>query len=666
MYTKLSSGNMILPIISWLFLFIMFFVLEAAAQDTKIIEEKNDNKFPSVMSYEGYITNSDGTPFEDGNYDFTFAIYTEAAGGSPIWIEEHKSVTVNSGFIQLYLGRGTVPNPLNLPFDKQYYVGISVGETSEMTPRLELTSTGYSFRSKMADDVNDGSITTEKLAPHSVTDDKIKSVSWDKITDVPTGKVAELHNGEEDPYDPLNDQTHYIHSEGSIEMVFDRDNNSEDRTFSIRRDGLSRNGEGVEIIRVQENGSAIVKVVDTTNSTSKFTGALVVDGGVGIAKNLSVEDISVSTLNADTANIGLLNADIGNFEQLHVIGPGNYGPKDHKHVALFENNGNSDGDGIAIKVNNGVPNSQNSFITFLNQSDVTVGRIEGQNLDDLHQSRDWQFSHLLRTVTVGAYLAEAIACYANFPPDVAESIVNAVAAVLTGIEYGRWWIESNNNVGIAFSSGAGDYAEYLERLIVEEEIEAGDIVGVFGGKITKSTTDAQQLMVTSLAPIVLGNMPPESEEHLYEKIAFMGQLLVKIIGPVKEGDYIIPSGLEDGTGIAVSPEMMTADEFLKVVGRAWSTSDSESLKLVNVVVGLNSGDIASIVKSQMEDNQLLESKLHTNMKELQQTRSELAALQNEVSNLKELNQKVRMLQEAFENSKNEKFTHTVNNESESQ
>jgi len=634
----------------------MIFLLEAAAQESRIGEEKKDNQFPSVMSYEGYITDSDGTPFEDGNYDFTFAIYTEAAGGSPIWIEEHKSVIVNSGFIQLYLGRGTVPNPLNLPFDKQYYVGISVGETPEMTPRLELTFTGYSFRSKFADEVNDASITTEKLAPHSVTNEKIKSVSWDKITDIPIGTLSELQSGEGNPSEFIQDQTHYIHSEESIEMVIDRDNNSENSTFSIRRDGLSRNGEGVEIFRVQENDTVrinvITKVADTTQSTSPSDGALVVDGGVGIAKDLNVG--------------GAFKSTVGEFEYLKVKGPGREVNGIRNYVAFFENDSSMDGDGIAIKVNNGVPNSQNSFITFLNQSDVTVGRIEGQNLDDLHQSRDWQFSHLLRTVTVGAYLAEAIACYANFPPDVAESIVNAIAAVLTGVEYTRWWIESNNNVGIAFSSGAGDYAEYLERLIVEEEIEAGDIVGVFGGKITKSTTDAQQLMVTSLAPIVLGNMPPESEEHLYEKIAFMGQLLVKIIGPVKEGDYIIPSGLEDGTGIAVSPEMMTADEFLKVVGRAWSTSDSESLKLVNVVVGLNSGDIASIVKSQMEDNQLLESKLHTNMKELQQTRSELAALQNEVSNLKELNQKVRMLQEAFENSKNEKFTHTVNNESESQ
>ena len=178
---------------------------------------------------------------------------------------------MDNGFIRLYLGRGTPPNPINLPFDTQYYVAISVGEAPEMTPRLELTSTGYSFRSKITDEVANESITTEKLAPHSVTDDKIKSVSWDKITNVPKGSLSELQNDKENP-SGLDDQTHYIHSKGNIEMVIDRDNNSDDRTFSIRRDGLSRNNEGIELFRVQENDTVrinvVTKVADTTNSTS--------------------------------------------------------------------------------------------------------------------------------------------------------------------------------------------------------------------------------------------------------------------------------------------------------------------------------------------------------------------------------------------------------------
>lgn len=638
MLSKLSSKNRNKKVLPCCFLFLLFFVLETAAQDTKIIEKKNDNKFPSVMSYEGYITNSDGTPFEDGNYDFTFAIYTEAAGGSPIWIEEHKSVTVNSGFIQLYLGRGTVPNPLNLPFDKQYYVGISVGEAPEMTPRLELTSTGYSFRSKMADEVSDASITTEKLAPHSVTDDKIKSVSWDKITDVPTGKVAELHNGEEDPSDPLNDQTHYIHTKGSIEMVFDRDDNSDDRTFSIRRDGLSRNDEGIELLRVVERDSAliyvIVKVADETQSTSPSDGALVVDGGVGIAKDLNIG--------------GTLKAAAGEFKYLKVKGPGREVNGMGNYVAFFENDSSmgGDGDGIAIKVNTSTPNNDNNFVTFLDNENNTRGRIEGQTGTEVLLSPMYIFDTALNSISVAMAITDLVGAIGSThpcigpAPCVAPSIASLIIkATLNLVVVGGGAIAQQvyyfNNLGVSYASGNGDYAEYLKREKVEEQIDPGDIVGVFGGRVTKSTKDAQQYMVVSLAPIVLGNMPLESEEHLYEKVAFMGQVPIKVIGPVKEGDYIIPSGLEDGTGIAVSPEMMTADEFSMVLGRAWGSSDDKFLKLINVVVGLNQGDISTFVRRQMS--------------ELQQTRSEVDELRTEVARLKDAIHNVIQLQPYTQN-----------------
>jgi hypothetical protein len=629
---------------------------ETKAQETKKVKETKEKLFPSVMSYEGYITNSDGTPVANGNYDFTFSIYTEEAGGSPVWVEEHKSVPVDNGFIQLYLGRGTPPNPLNLPFDSQYYVGISVGEAPEMTPRLELTSTGYSFRSKITDEVENESITTEKLAPHSVTDDKIKSVSWDKITDVPNGSLKELDNGEVNPSGFDTDQTKYIHSKGSIEMVIDRDNNSDDRTFSIRRDGLSCNNEGEELLRVVEQDSAIlnvaVNVADTTQSTSPSNGALVVDGGVGIAKDLNIG--------------GTFKSATGSFEQLEVIGPGYYGPEG-EHVALFENNGSSTGDGIAIKLNTSEPNSTNNFVTFLNQSNGVAGRIEGQSLYELRHSWSYIFQFGRKTFQ---YLRDCYNVGSNLAPDPSPKIANAIgygiSAVARYIALIEWVDRTENNVGVLYESGSGDYAEYLKRLNIDENIEAADIVGVFGGKITKSTNVAQQFMVISSAPIVLGNMPPESEEYLYEKVAFMGQVLVKVIGPVKEGDYIIPSGFEDGTGIAVSPEMMTADEYLKVVGRAWETSYNESLKLVNVVVGLSSTDIASIVKRQTEKNQLLVSQLQTNIRELQDTRSELAELKKEVANLSELSKKVIMFQETFENSELQKLTRTANYENKSQ
>ena len=152
--------------------------------------------------------------------------------------------------------------------------------------------------------------------------------------------------------------------------------------------------------------------------------------------------------------------------------------------------------------------------------------------------------------------------------------------------------------GVTYESGARDYAEWMERLDENEELIASDIVGVFGGRITRNTVGAEKVMVVSFKPIVLGNMPPAGEEHRYSKVAFLGQVPVKVWGTVKRGDYILPSSRNDGTGIAMDPYHMTAELFTRVVGRAWSEGRSRKLNVVNVAVGLHAGDIAEIVRSQ--------------------------------------------------------------------
>ena len=147
-------------------------------------------------------------------------------------------------------------------------------------------------------------------------------------------------------------------------------------------------------------------------------------------------------------------------------------------------------------------------------------------------------------------------------------------------------IDGNGAGGVSYRSTGSDFAEWLPRLEGEERIEAGDIVGVFEGRISRRTASANQVMVISTAPIVLGNSPPESEEHLYEKVAFVGQAPAKVRGPVKAGDYIIASGLNDGTSVAVSAEEMTPSQHSLAVGQSWESSDEEGVKLVRAVVGL--------------------------------------------------------------------------------
>ena len=130
----------------------------------------------------------------------------------------------------------------------------------------------------------------------------------------------------------------------------------------------------------------------------------------------------------------------------------------------------------------------------------------------------------------------------------------------------------------------------------DEKFAIGDVVGVYNGEISKLTADADQLLCISLSPIVLGNQPPADDLKYYEKVAFLGQVPVKVLGEVKRGDYIIASGLNDGSSIAVSPEMMTIDEFTNVVARAWQSSNIEGEKLINTSIGFNERVVLEMLK----------------------------------------------------------------------
>lgn len=158
--------------------------------------------------------------------------------------------------------------------------------------------------------------------------------------------------------------------------------------------------------------------------------------------------------------------------------------------------------------------------------------------------------------------------------------------------------------GVTYASGAGDYAEYLLRADLNESMSFGDVVGVKGGEISKNTAGAEKMMVISRKPIVLGNMPQSNQEGNYEKVAFMGQVPVKVYGKVAIGDYIIPSGKNDGVGIAIKSEQLTTKNVKSIIGIAWERSNKASgFNMINVAVGLNKNDNNPIIEK-------LEEKLH--------------------------------------------------------
>ena len=146
----------------------------------------------------------------------------------------------------------------------------------------------------------------------------------------------------------------------------------------------------------------------------------------------------------------------------------------------------------------------------------------------------------------------------------------------------------NNGVvqsGITLESSGADYAEYLEKIYPQEVIKKGDVVGVFNGKITKNTRDAQKVMVVSSMPLVIGNWKGKKRDDLYQPIAFVGQVPVRVRGPVHAGDVIIPSGRNDGTATAVHPDQLSIEQAAAIIGTAWGSSETDhnDLKTITTV-----------------------------------------------------------------------------------
>ncbi len=105
------------------------------------------------ISFQGKLTNADGTNVTDGNYSVVFSIYTVSSGGSATWTETDTVATVN-GIFQVPLGATTaLPGSVDFSQDT-WYLGIKVGSDAEMTPRIRLSAVPYAFNSDTVDGIN--------------------------------------------------------------------------------------------------------------------------------------------------------------------------------------------------------------------------------------------------------------------------------------------------------------------------------------------------------------------------------------------------------------------------------------------------------------------------------------------------------------------------------
>jgi len=147
---------------------------------------------PMTMNYQGYLTDSGGTPV-NGTVSMTFSLYASSSWGGALWGETH-SVTVTDGVYSVVLGNTTPLNPSH--FIDPLYLGVKVGTDSEMTPRQEITSVAFAINADKLDG-QDASAFASTSHAHSfpqvtgsATDAQIPNditVNWSSLAGVPSG-----------------------------------------------------------------------------------------------------------------------------------------------------------------------------------------------------------------------------------------------------------------------------------------------------------------------------------------------------------------------------------------------------------------------------------------------------------------------------------------------
>ncbi len=81
-------------------------------------------QIPQTISYQGLLKDNSGNLI-NGTQSLTFKLYETETNGSAIW-SETQSIDVEEGIFSMILGKVT---PLNISFDKKYWLGISINGT---------------------------------------------------------------------------------------------------------------------------------------------------------------------------------------------------------------------------------------------------------------------------------------------------------------------------------------------------------------------------------------------------------------------------------------------------------------------------------------------------------------------------------------------------------
>ena len=104
---------------------------------------------PSVVSYQGLLTDAQGSRVSDRGHAIAFRLYNDPSTGKPMWEESQKVITTD-GVFSVLLG-SVEPFPDDLFAKSPLYLGVQVDGESEMTPRQIISSVPFAIHAGNAD-----------------------------------------------------------------------------------------------------------------------------------------------------------------------------------------------------------------------------------------------------------------------------------------------------------------------------------------------------------------------------------------------------------------------------------------------------------------------------------------------------------------------------------
>lgn len=124
------------------------------------------------FNFQGRLTDDQGVPYT-GLHSMTISLYDVAGGGSSLMSKTYPNLDIKNGYVNIQIVAEGSMDFSDLPFDRQYWVGVQVDGLPEMTPREKLSHVAYAMWAKTSVQAESATVAATALhadeADHATT-----------------------------------------------------------------------------------------------------------------------------------------------------------------------------------------------------------------------------------------------------------------------------------------------------------------------------------------------------------------------------------------------------------------------------------------------------------------------------------------------------------------